>query len=341
MMVIFGAGASYDSLPSRLPSLYPRTNLRERPPLASELFLPEGICSEALRYFPQCRPIIPYLQAHDPSTTIEQRLETLQSESDQDEERKRQLAAVRWYLQFVISQFNIQWSEVSQGITNYVTLLDQLRRCRGSSPVLLVTFNYDRMIEEALSSLSISVSSLESYVKDDGFKLFKLHGSVNWGREIDTQVDAMKTENVWTVIYELINRAKELKISDRYRALDYTTRPVGLSESVPLFPAVAIPVETKRAFECPAEHLECLRNHLAAIRKILIVGWRGTEAHFLALLKDHLTNEVHVEAIVGDKDESEAVLAKIGNAGIKSVGTSSSRGFTDYVVRREAERFFS
>jgi hypothetical protein len=268
-------------------------------------------------------------------------LEILQSESEQDAERKRQLAAVRWYLQFVVSQFDIEWTSVSEGITNYVTLLDQLRRCRGTSPILLVTFNYDRMIEEALSSLAISVESLESYLKHDGFKLFKLHGSVNWGREVETQIEAAKTGHVWTVISELVDRASELEVSDRYRALPYTTRPVALSEGVPLFPAVAIPVETKRAFECPAEHLECLRANLAAVRKILIVGWRGTEAHFLALLRDHLTNEVDIEAVLGSRDDSEAVLADIGNAGIKFVGTPSSLGFTDYVLRRDAEGFFS
>jgi hypothetical protein len=190
MMVIFGAGASYDSVPSRPPLTWGRDQLPTRPPLARDLFLPEGICSEALRRFAQCKPIIPYLQQHDPSRTIEQRLEILQSESEQDAERKRQLAAVRWYLQFVVSQFDIEWTSVSQGVTNYVTLLDQLRRCGGMSPVLLVTFNYDRMIEEALSSLAISVESLESYLKHDGFKLFKLHGSVNWGREVETQIEA-------------------------------------------------------------------------------------------------------------------------------------------------------
>jgi hypothetical protein len=111
-------------------------------------------------------------------------------------------------------------------------------------------------------------------------------------------------------------------------------------ENVPLFPAIAIPVETKRAFECPNNHLECLRDHLGAVRKILIIGWRGTEAHFLELLREGLTNEAHVEAVVGGNDESEAVLARINNAGIKIVGASTPFGFTDCVIRREAERFF-
>jgi hypothetical protein len=41
IMVIFGAGASYDSVPSRSPKIgiYRRKMLPSRPPLATELFL--------------------------------------------------------------------------------------------------------------------------------------------------------------------------------------------------------------------------------------------------------------------------------------------------------------
>jgi hypothetical protein len=206
IMVIFGAGASYDSVPSRPPSGHIRSSVPSRPPLANELFLPLGLFADSLRYFPQCKPIVPYLQAHDPNVTIERKLEILQSEGDNDPERKRQIAAVRWYLQFVISQCDIEWGGVAQGVTNYVTLLDQLRRCRGTAPVLLVTFNYDRLIEEALSSLAISVTDLTHYTQHEAFKLFKLHGSTNWGREVETPITAMKSGHVWTVINELIGQ---------------------------------------------------------------------------------------------------------------------------------------
>jgi hypothetical protein len=39
-------------------------------------------------------------------------------------------------------------------------------------------FNYDRLIEIALESLGFIVSVISDYIKDDRFKLFKLHGSV-------------------------------------------------------------------------------------------------------------------------------------------------------------------
>ena len=156
-MVIFGAGASYDSVPSRQPSTHKRGALPTRPPLADELFLPEGLFAESLQSFRRVSPIVPYLQAHNPQVTIEHRLEELQAEGESDPERKRQIAAVRFYLHFMIAQCEHEWNEVAAGVTNYVTLLDQLRRSRGTDPVLLATFNYDRL-SRMPSSLLISTS---------------------------------------------------------------------------------------------------------------------------------------------------------------------------------------
>src|SRR5580704_12327085 len=98
----------------------------------------------ALVRFPQCHPIIPYLQNIPPDGNLEHTLETLQLEADTDPERRRQLAAIRYYLHFLFWEFDRDWISVTRGITNYLTLLDQLRRQR--EPVLLVTFNYDRQI---------------------------------------------------------------------------------------------------------------------------------------------------------------------------------------------------
>ena len=340
IMVIFGAGASYDSVPSRPPSGYIRQQLLSRPPLATELFLDQGFFAESLRRFPQCKPIVPYLQSIPPEATLEHTLETLQAEGEADPERNRQMAAIRFYLHFMIWECERQWNDVAHGITNYVTLVDQLRRCRGTTdPVLLVTFNYDRMIEQALSSVGIAIADLPHYIQHDAFKLFKLHGSIHWAREVDTPIVDVKDRNVWQVGSELIDKATELKISDRYRMV--TGHPIGKIDDIPLFPAIAIPVETKRGFECPSDHLDCLRTHLGKVTKILVVGWRATERHFLDLLRDHLSTEVRVQAVLGKQKHAEEVLGRIKDAGIRVIGKATTGGFTEYIVSREAERFFS
>ena len=44
---------------------------------------------------------------------------------------------------------------------------------------------------------------------------------------------------------------------------------------------------------------------------------------------------------MGEKLDAEEVLHRIQGAGISLVGEASVDGFTEYVVSREAERFFS
>ena len=194
IMVIFGAGASHDSIPSCPPQ---RTSQdADRPPLAAELF--QGRFTEWVKKFPKCIPIIPYLRSIAPGKTLEQELESLREEGKTDAERLRQLAAIRFYLQSVIWHCEYRWEDFAQGITNYVTLLDQLRRVRAKNePVLLVTFNYDRMIESSLSSVNLSISEFQHYIQNDAFRLFKLHGSVNWVREVENQVINISEFNDW------------------------------------------------------------------------------------------------------------------------------------------------
>ena len=329
IMVIFGAGASYDSVPSRPPHLHQRPSLSSRPPLATELFHDVDFVNSSLDLFHECHPIVPYLRSIAPGETFEHKLETLQAEGDADSDRKRQIAAVRFYLQKVISEYEVQWNKVAHGITNYVSLLDQLRRSRENEPVLLVTFNYDRMIEDALKSVNISISALPHYIERDTFKLFKLHGSVHWAREVEGPATNISEGDNMIVAHAMIDRVAELTMTERFRLVhDF---PPGKIDDIPLFPAIAIPVETKSGFECPPDHLDCLREHLGRVTKILTIGWRATERHFLKLLKEKLTAVVNVQAVARDKQEAEEVLDRIKCAGISLIGHPAATGFSEYV----------
>lgn len=357
IMVVFGAGASYDSVPSRTPSNFPRDgntglfwqqNVESRPPLAKELFLTVDPFADSLSRFPQCHPIVPYLQQD--GVTIEHVLEDLQSEAESDPVRMRQLAAVRFYLQDVIWNCEDRWSVVHSGVTNYATLLDQLRRSRRpEESVCLVTFNYDSMIESALRPAGVPIDTIPQYIADDAFKLFKLHGSVNWAREVDTPVDNVSGRADWDISRELMEKADTLKVSARFRMVRLvrrttsTIRPdqiIAKSEDgVPLFPAIAIPVETKRGYECPDDHLSCLQGYLPKIKKILLIGWRGMEQHFLRLLAESLPENTSACVVAGKKQDAEEVISRIQESGVRITATAAEGGFSDFVVRREAEKF--
>lgn len=169
-MVIFGAGASYDSHSSSPPRGFPRGEAR--PPLANELFLNLPAFRNHLRKYPRCRPLIPLLEN---APNVEEVLGAWQANAD--DMRLRQLAAIRYYLRDLIYTCQREWDAFTRGISNYATVLDQVR----SQPkIALVTFNYDTMIEGALADLKVGVGSMDSYLADRRFKLFKLHGSIDW-----------------------------------------------------------------------------------------------------------------------------------------------------------------
>jgi SIR2-like domain len=345
ILVIFGAGASYDSVPSKpasLTKLWGRQSLPNRPPLANDLFSDIEVVKDALKRFPECYPIVPYLQDIPANQTIENVLENLQSESEMDVVRKRQLAAVRYYLHLVIRDFEQRWLSVHNGITNFVTLLDQVRRAhRTEEPVCIVTFNYDCMIEDALRrSLDISITSMSHFIENPEYKLFKLHGSVNWGKKIKAPFDRVEQgRSVWDLIKELIREADKLELSSDFELVNEF--PIAKLNVVPLFPAIAIPVVTKREYECPDEHLRCLKDLLPQTRTILSIGWRGMEKHFLKMLAESLAGKPPIPAcaVAGSAPGAKQVLIQLQDAGLSIKGRRYKMGFTEFVKDRLAERF--
>src|SRR5438270_4277647 len=82
LMVVFGAGASYDSVPSKRPvDSLSITEAQFRPPLANQLFEPRPWFVEIMKRFPDCQAVIPYLEGRI-GGSVEQELERLQSEAE-------------------------------------------------------------------------------------------------------------------------------------------------------------------------------------------------------------------------------------------------------------------
>src|ERR1700737_2733041 len=145
-MVIFGAGASYDSAPDRPPATH--VTYAHRPPLASTLFAPTY--GDWVHRYPQSQGLMPRLRAASPS--IEEELEKIREEAKTHPSLRRQLAAIRYYLQGVIQSTSINWYRATNGgLTNYVRLLQRVEAWRSAhnERVCLVTFNYDTLLERA------------------------------------------------------------------------------------------------------------------------------------------------------------------------------------------------
>ena len=305
LLVIFGAGASYDSLP-----VPPRVAVRVRaatdenkwrPPLASQLFnLDNRDYAAIAAQFPEAIPRISEAnQVAARGGAIEEKLEEWQLEAETNTRRFRQLTGIRFYLQELLWHASVEWIGDASRHTNYLLLADQLEdwRQRANAEIAYVTFNYDLMLEDALPHLRLphfrdsyrDLPNADDYIEDQDTRVFKVHGSVNWVHELlNSKVpDGFGHAKVRS---EIALRMSKMEIGKPIRVLGDPMKPV--YEGKLTSPALAIPVVTKRAFECPDEHISALVQSVGRVQWILVVGWRGTEEHFNAILDHHLPHPV-------------------------------------------------
>jgi hypothetical protein len=334
LLVIFGAGASYDSKSSFTPAEFPRRSLEYRPPLANELFLKINQFRNHINTFPQCRPLVTYLEPHgETGVSIEEELGRMQSEAERDPERLRQLAAVRYYLRNLIQECQQQWTGFAGGTSNYHTLWDQLRR---ATPVLAVTFNYDTLFEDALAGTKIFFRQMSDYINISSVcSLIKPHGSINW----ETLVGRVDVPSTGSTPYNenyLIDHAASLESTKLYRLVgDHTGDGPGRA----WWPALAIPTVSKSTFTCPGDYLGAFRGLAPQVTKILIVGWRAAEQHFLKELADGVRTRVGVHVVCENETAANEVIARLKTAGIQGDFKADPSGFTGFVRSRRVEAF--
>jgi hypothetical protein len=196
------------------------------------------------------------------------------------------------------------------------------------------------MIESALlGSVGVRTDSLNGYISHERFKLFKLHGSVNWYKRITAPFSAVHPQRDHTeLINELIDTAPLIQTSDDF--IISPLCPAGRIEDVPIWPAIAIPVTTKRMFVCPDEHVEALKELLPQTERIVTIGWRGAERNFLQLLSTALAHrQVPVLPIAEDQAGAEDVMSRFRDDGISPILFPSPQGFSNAIVSRSIEKF--
>lgn len=331
-MTILGAGASYDSSPSHpLRSQFLHSDARL--PLANQLFEDRATFVAALSEFPECHPIIPYLRRRKRTDSVEKVLQNLQSEAVADPQRYKQLTAIRYYLQRMLWNCEYQWTEVTKGVTNQTTLLDQVRHWKKSGEqVCFVTFNYDTLLERYFRSIGIEFNTLDSYIKDSEWKLIKLHGSVNWVREIETNISMANRGNGMEVAREIIDRADQIKVSQKYRIIKEL--PGGDRPEIGLFPALAIPVEGKSEYECPDDHIQTLKKLIPKVDMLLMIGWRAAEKPFIDLLSKGIKGIARGLVVSDSKKGGEETVANLKRSRIRCTFNIADIGFTEFTVGR-------
>ena len=317
LLVIVGAGASWDSVPGAEPGD------RYRPPLAKDLFAEKPDYVELLNDFPHAAPIVSRVRmALGAGASLESVLEEIRGESNANPVKRGQLLGVQFYLRALIAQSSDAWQTVHGGVTNYAALADVVEACRVrvDGSVIYVTFNYDTLLESGLRPIGIEFPDMESYLTAKS-SVVKVHGSVNWGQIVTAPESAFPEFPTGGYIPPslLCERIDQLVLGEYVvDDGDLFAKPLisGLSLGQErAIPAIAIPTQTKENFACPRKHIDALKSVLPSVRGVVAIGWRGAEEHFLKLLREGVPNQTQAFVVNESREACEATASKLQEAG--------------------------
>jgi hypothetical protein len=103
-----------------------------------------------------------------------------------------------------------------------------------------------------------------------------------------------------------------------------------------LVPALTVPVQQKGAFELPDAHRDLLAEALSSgsgILKVLTIGWRGGERHFLDFwLKHRGPSRPQLLAVSGTESGGIRTINAMRSAGLPFVGIRALDGGFSHVV---------
>jgi hypothetical protein len=302
LLVILGAGASYDSDRNRADFLRDKSL-----PLAQDLFSPR-FAGVAARY----DAIQGILRELSDAKNVEQALEKLINESERYPHRVRQLLGATYYIRHVVDMAQSSWlSGAPDHVTNYVYLVEEIEKWRVDSKdsVTFVTFNYDTLLEMAIHAvIGKAFRQVDDYITDP-MPVFKLHGSIDWWQGVQT--------GGWSGTFAAVNWADQMieAATGIQPTGAFIVRNQKEATNGPVIPALSLPILTKgdEAFACPPSHLDPLKALLPTATKVLVIGWRGAEAHFYTLWKDSYRAGQGGPKALAIIDKDEGIIEPMNN----------------------------
>lgn len=349
LLVILGAGASHDCVPlwqlprgdsldpgklDRLqiecPNL-PTLSLGDcKPPLTQNLAEAGPLVNWALDRWPQARPVVAHLRevlrvTESNSTaqrviSLEEALAHFQADADLVPENTRSLLAFRFYLRDLIwATTNYMMSgQLTGGITNYTYLLDAVNRWAGyqdGRKVVIVSFNYDLLLERAMTSLwNFQPTSLIQYLNHGRISLLKPHGSLQWLWPSATD-SSLTTDSQMGLGAKVIGTRGFRE--DRGTLLITplaTFEETRMERSRIATPAMALPIVGKADFCWPEPQHTRLLEQQGKVIRLLTIGWRGLEDHFTPLLRPLIKDSANALVVTGGSkgdDEAQEVRLRL------------------------------
>lgn len=337
-MVIFGAGASHDF------SYDKAISPNKKPPLTYQLF--DDIYNPILTEYKGATVLAnEILQMTDIEKYFQIQWENIKKHYDPDLLNK--IINTQFYIQHLFQFVSNNCQDLKRN--NYSILTSLLSRYNvvSKQKVLLVTFNYDTLLEQSLQrGLQYEYDEIEDYIdKDKKVLLFKPHGSWNWIRPYKMQLSLL-SKNEYRLFCDSLYSEKanyaEIfdQISDEIKIKQQLNLKELNNENYKFLPQLLIPFTDKDDFVMPIEHRRCLEGNISQIEEILIIGWKGTEEVFKDLLKKHIgKNPVKITVVnKGDLTIQKSFEDTLPNAIWKFEDTFTS--YMNYCLHNE-DHFFS
>lgn len=362
LLVVVGAGASHDSNPVLASASGRELELREGlsrvklrlgdicPPLTFDLFSARLAFLQFVTDYGAVRPLRAQLVNADDTVSLEERLAGYEAKADKYPDRHAHLIALRFYLRDIIRLCTEGVLSIAAdgGQTNYVPLVQQLREWAEDADdreVACVSFNYDTLLEQASSDVwRFDDNTLDGYLSDPYFKVLKPHGSIDWIRPItDSQLDRRSYSNgphrarVERAQWAIEAAGPDLQLGPIQIGPD----PFGSTGSGPItVPAVAAPIKEKHTFEWPDQQRLYIQGLTKKVDRLLVIGWRALDQHFVQLLQPTFTGSALPTLIItgGERKVSEAEgraiavrLGVTGGGGEDSNITYCPGGFSEAI----------
>lgn len=317
LLIVVGAGASFDCMPDH--ATYSGSDLELRLPLANDLFSPQRVQNHYLQHYGiigLANKLRSISRKNDGMFDVELELANIAADANKrsDLNVQQSLFKTRFYIQSLIRELAEGTINFTQSSTIYIDLLNLLKDWIDQSPDLhsvdIVVFNYDDLIEKAMSSvfphdwnIKSKENQMRAYYQGNNLRIFKPHGSINWGREILKNGDL----HDYNSFADISNDFNKIKLTESFKFVNPSTFQ-NVGESKNCIPAIAVPFKEKTDFsECPPEMFTKLYERLQKANKVMTLGWKGTDVHFTNLLE---TNE-NIEEIYVVSPKADTNLSNI------------------------------
>ena len=321
LLVILGAGASFDAVSD--------LSLDRRPPLTNGLVSDSNLTRAVLQKYPRATPVYDYLNREikgsswgDKAQSLEGSLRRYQSLAHANPLVTSHMSAFRFYLRDLLFDASKNVVQQRSRVTNFVTLARECVQWSRETGriVCFVSFNYDPLLEWGLQQVDrFEPLNLADYVAGPNYYVVKPHGSILWNWP--------DTSQEFGYDIQALSHAIEDGDPDNLpnppiitSATSTNLVSVGAAKRYSYYPAIALPYDTGKNFVWPKEQDDLFADpkllttettfSSGIFGRVLSIGWRGSEPHFLERLRRLLAPSADFWTVTqGDRSHDEVVDA--------------------------------